>query len=368
MIGSMFGANHPIAHRTALAALTAQPGRDLVAVLTLDLPALGQDAVQLTPDGLFRARDGRPSHLAGWQISPEIAARVLARLRARQTPVVVDYEHQTLNADSNGQPAPAAGWIDPATVEYRPGQGLYAPVTWTARAKAMIEAGEYKFVSPVLPYDAATGEVLDLLHVALTNFPAVDGMAPVAALAARYDLDPPKETAPVKREQLIALLGLAADATEEQITVALTALQTAADQVDALQTEVATLKARPATTATPDPAQYVPIGVVAELQTQLAALKTRSDDQERDALIQQGLDAGKLVGEEHVAWARTLDVAVLKGFLDKAPAVAALRGQQTGGKGPAGDGEAALYGDSARIAGMFGNSADDLKKHGGLAS
>lgn len=360
MIGSMFGANHP----TAIAALSAAAAahREAVAVLTLDLSG-GDGLVQLTPDGVFRARDGRPGHLPGWTISPAIAARVIAKLRARKTPIVVDYEHQTLNADTNGQPAPAAGWIDPATVEYRPGAGLFAAVAWTTRAKGMIDAGEYKFLSPVLPYDVKTGEVLDLLHVALTNFPAVDGMAPVAALAARYQLDPEDDT--VKREQLIALLGLAADATDEQISTALAALKAKADQADTLQTEVTALKAK--TPAEPDPAKYVPVGVVSELQAELVALKARTDEKDKDALIQQGLDDGKLVGEAHVAWARSLDVAALKTYLEKAPAVAALRGSQTGGKGPAGDGDGALYGDAAAVARQFGNSAEDLKKYGGAA-
>lgn len=364
MIGSMFGANHP----TALAVLSAAAAahREAVAVLTLDL-SRGDGLVQLTPDGVFRSRDGRPGHLAGWRMSPEIAARVIAKLKARKNPIVVDYEHQTLLTEKNGQPAPAAGWIDPASVEYRPGQGLFAAVAWTPRAKAMIAADEYKFLSPVLPYDSATGEVLDVLHVALTNDAAVDGMAPIAALAARYDLDPPAhQENTVNREQLIALLGLAADASDAQISTALAALKAKADQVDTLQTEVATLKARGP--AEPDPAKYVPVGVVSELQAELVALKARTDEKDKDALIQQGLDDGKLVGEAHVAWARSLDVAALKTYLEKAPAVAALRGSQTGGKGPAGDGDGALYGDAAAVARQFGNTAEDLKKYGGATA
>lgn len=193
-------------------------GRKAVAVLSLGLMSREPTTFQITPDGIFRARDGRPAHLQGWKIDGAIAQRLIGKLRARQTPIVVDYEHQTVNAERNGRPAPAAGWIDPATVEYRPGRGLFAEIAWTPHAKKMIETGEYKFLSPVLPYDTSTGEVLDLLHVALTNFPAVDGMEAVAALAARYAFDPPH------------------------------------------------------TPAIPDPAKYAPVEVVLELQSQIARL------------------------------------------------------------------------------------------------
>jgi phage I-like protein len=92
---------------------------------------------------------------------------------------VVDYEHQTLLAAQNGHPAPAAGWF--SKLEWRE-SGLFAiDVEWTERATQMIEGGEYKYISPVFAYDKKTGKVLRLLHAALTNNPALDGMDAVAA-------------------------------------------------------------------------------------------------------------------------------------------------------------------------------------------
>lgn len=331
--------------------------RQAVAVLTVSLSP-GAELVQLTPDGVFRARDGRPKALPGWKIDPVIALRVLSRVHARKTPIVVDYEHQTLLADENGQPAPAAGWIEPLSVQYREGEGFFAPVKWTARAQSMIDGDEYKFISPVLPYDPKTGEVLDILHIALTNNPAVDGMAPVAALSSRYDLDPAtptEETATVDRKELIKLLGLADDATDAQILAALKAATDAQTALAALRTElnldengdasaaIAALKTS-ATAGKPDPAQYAPIGVVTELQQQVAALKTKTNDGEKEDLINDGIEAGKLMGDEHVKWARSLDVTALKSYLEKAPAIAALKGSQTGGKKPAG-----AEGDDAQL-------------------
>ncbi|ABK45571.1 Mu-like protein prophage I protein-like protein [Magnetococcus marinus MC-1] len=81
--------------------------------------------------------------------------------------VLVDYEHQSMHAEYNGQPAPAAGWIE--TLEYVAGQGLYATVRWTERAKEMIRAGEYRYISPAFNYDNRTGAVSSLISAALTN-------------------------------------------------------------------------------------------------------------------------------------------------------------------------------------------------------
>lgn len=59
---------------------------------------------------------------------------------------------------------------------------MYAiDVEWTERATQMIEGGEYKYISLVFAYDKKTGKVKRLLHAALTNNPALDGMDAVAA-------------------------------------------------------------------------------------------------------------------------------------------------------------------------------------------
>ena len=83
---------------------------------------------------------------------------------------------------------PAAGWINPRSlvwVESGPEPGLYAEVKWTAKAAEMIAADQYRYLSPVFTYDKTTGEPSDLLNVALTNFPAIDGATAAAALAAQ---------------------------------------------------------------------------------------------------------------------------------------------------------------------------------------
>ncbi|HFD3843412.1 TPA: phage protease [Pseudomonas aeruginosa] len=144
-------------------------------------------SIQLLPSGDFKAIDGRPTDVASgyWRLTAEVAARVISKVASRITDVVIDYEHQTLNGPSNGLPAPAAGWIKGASLVWQDGRGLFAEnVQWTDKAAAMIKAREYRYISPVFSYDHRTGEVLDIHHVALTNFPALDGMDSLTSLAA----------------------------------------------------------------------------------------------------------------------------------------------------------------------------------------
>lgn len=290
--------------------------------------------MQLLPAGEFRSRDGRPANLPGWKFDAASARRLIERAAARRTPLVIDYEHQTLNAERNGLPAPAAGWFAGKNLEWREGQGLFATdVAWTEKARAHIAADEYKFVSPVFSYDTETGEVQELQLAAITNNPGIDGMSAVAALATQF-FTPPPEDRPMKA--LAVLLGLAEGATEEQISSAIAALKARADtqqsEIAALKTETAALK-----TQSPDPAKYVPVETVSKLQGELAALNTRINDGELEDVVSGALHSGKILPAME-AWARELgkkDLAALKAYVAAAVAVAP-NGTQTRGQAPAG--------------------------------
>jgi phage I-like protein len=154
-----------------------------LATLSERITSAGRE-FRILPAGVFRAKDGRPANLPGWKIDAEIAQRVIAA-SASADEIVVDYEHQTINAQTNGQPAPAAGWF--SRMVWREGLGLFAvDVKWTDKARAMIAAGEYRHISPVFPYSAVTGEVQKIVSLALTNNPALPGLTDLAALTAKY--------------------------------------------------------------------------------------------------------------------------------------------------------------------------------------
>lgn len=301
----------------------------LVAALSVALTAgAAPSELRLLPAGRFKASDGsgRPAGIPdGWRLDAEAAAALVAAAEARQSDYVIDFEHQTLNAAANGQPAPAAGWFK--RLEFRPDDGLYAvDVRWTPRAAAMIAAGEYRYLSPVFAY-ALDGAVLALGPAALTNNPGLDGLTDLAALSAFF----PQETKPMK--QLLQALGVAETATEAEALAALNALKTAH------QGETAALKA-----SAPDPARYVGIATVTALQAELsaargelAALKAEKAAAEVDRVVTAALAAGKLTPATE-KWARDLgakDLAALTAYVEAAPVVAKPGATQTGGKPPA---------------------------------
>lgn len=308
-----------------------------LALLTFEL-ARQDKAVRLLPAGEFRSADGsgRPADVPAWRIDAALAAKLIARANARADRKVVDYEHQTLKASDNGQPAPAAGWI--AALEWRepsgaePG-GLYMTTDWTEKAAAMIAAREYRYISPVFSYDR-DGNVTDLLHAGLTNFAGLDGLTDLAALSAHFfpHHNPPpqagegafKET---RMKKLIEALGLAADASEDQ---ALAALKALTDAHAAQAGTIAALKAQ-----APDLSRYVPMETHVQTQNALAALTAKVEQDERDLLVEAALSDGRILPAQEEYW-RAQPVASLKAYLEVAQPVAALSGTQTGGKQPGG--------------------------------
>lgn len=310
--------------------------------------------IQVTPAGAFTPSDRRPLPVPAWRIDDAAAARVIERFRARQRPLVIDYEHQTLHKERNGQPAPAAGWYQ--DLAWRPGEGLFATVELTARAREAINAGEYRYFSPVFRFDQGTGEVLEILMGALTNDPGIDGLQPLQLLAAatfghRHNEDPDMDKHKTLLSAVIAALALADDASDETAIAALTALPPQLDELRQLRqtldlsdqvtgADAVAACTRALAARQPDPAQYVPVAVAEGLRGQIAALTARIDAHDQaalTALVDQALEAGVLVNDAERDWALNLggkDPALLRQFLDTRQPLAALTRTQTGGREP----------------------------------
>lgn len=343
-----------------------------VAACSFQLPAgdASKVSIQLTPAGAFNSWDGRELKPGRWNIDQAVAAAVIERFGARKNPRVLDYEHQTLHKERNGQPAPAAGWI--TGLEWREGQGLFGTVELTARARKAINDGEYKFVSPVFTYDQATGDVLDVRMAALTNEPALDGMAPLQAAATALFLD--HEDLPMNKLLLAVCTALALNAvgtTEDQAIAALDAhfkadplagiRKTLGVDAKADATAICTaIQAR--STAEVDPAKFVPVSVVESLKTDLAALTAKVQGADVDALVAAGLADGRLLKAQE-EWARGLgkkDVAALSAYLDTAAPIAALTRTQTDGKKPVVDEANGLTADELAVCSATGLDPKDF--------
>ncbi|MHB8174359.1 MAG: phage protease [Nitrospirota bacterium] len=126
------------------------------------------DEVQILPSGQVS-----PKGKMQFMVDEDGMHLILAAFQNSNTDLVIDYEHQSLS----GSEAPAAGWIK-GLVD-KGAEGLWAKVQWTDRAKEYLQKREYRYLSPVVLVRKKDGRAVELLGAALTNLPAIDGMAPV---------------------------------------------------------------------------------------------------------------------------------------------------------------------------------------------
>lgn len=312
------------------------------AVLALASDAAATGLAQLLPAGQFASRDGRPGPGKHWQLTDQAGAALAAKLSAiaDKTPIAIDYEHQSMLAATNGQPAPTAGYM--VSFEWRNAVGLFARVNWTARARAFIEAGEYRYISPVILFNEQTGEVVGLHNAALVSTPALLGMDAVqAALAANFKESltrQPNLESDMDLSTLIALLGLAAGASAQDVSGAIAALMARPVVPAALAAqlgltgptdEAAALAALTRRLSAPDPAA---VQQMAALQAQVAELRSAAAARVVGELVDDAIAAHKLTPAQR-DWAVNLgkaDLAQLTAFVASAPAIAGLAGQTHG--------------------------------------
>ncbi|MDP2548080.1 phage protease [Oceanobacter sp. 4_MG-2023] len=392
-----------ISPRIAIAALAAAGNQPSIQSLGLavcsaliDSPASGVSPgsdglyrIQLLPDGYFGAPDGRPNDVPGgqWLLDDIAWASLKANASQRTNQYVVDYEHQTLYAAESGHAAPASGWIDPSSITYEPGRGLFALARWTPRARDFIQGEEYKFISSVFAYDKMTGRPVKLLHVALTNDPALDGMDAIAALSNRYghagqdahpflpDTTPKGAHMNEELRALLKTLGIEVepgDLSDAALTAhcktantALAALSAKANKASELETGLAALKAQK--TGEVNLSQYVPRQTYDAAVTELAALRAENGVLTIDQVIADAANDGKIMAAETnylQAFGKQQGVTALKSMLAQRPAIAALKVQQAGDKTPPepNTGTAALTADEKLVADQLGISHADFLK------
>lgn len=344
----------------------------LLSALLASTFAVGADGwVQLLPAGEFAARDGRPGPGKTWKVNDAQGAALAANFNqvARQTQVVIDYDHQTLYVQKHGQKAPAAGWMGP-TAEWRPGQGLFAKSEWTAAAAAHIDNREYQYISPVLMYDPDTLAVQGVAMAALVNYPALLGMSPaLAQLATQFQQETP-DMNPILAA-LLAGLGLQETATQEQAVSALAALKAPKPAVPAalatalklpanLAGEAAEAAALAAVAALGQPDASAATAMAA-LQAQVAELTTRLNADKVTGAVDDAIKAGKLLPAMR-QWALDLgnkDLAALSAYVAAAPVVQ-LNGQTQNKTVEGGAVQADAL--STQLAGAFGLSAEQMAK------
>lgn len=333
--------------------------------------------VLVIPDGEFASHDGRPASVKEvdgrfkkWRLTPEGGARIVALHARYGRDIQVDYDHASESPELKAAgKAPASGWIKTALTRYEPGKGLFVTIEWTAAAAAAIDAGEYKYLSPVFLYSIVNGDVFALTKVALTNDPAlplaVSALTAASAAALSRELglpeliDPPTQThthqgVTMNKTLLAAALGLTADVSEETVLTAVAALAAKSK-------------------AEPDPSKYVAVATLtaeqrahADTKAELAKLQSAQLTRDTDALIAQAKSEGVELTEAYEGHLKTvgekLGIAALTQMVADMPRNPAKAGKtQTGDKPPKQSGQGdALDDTQTAVCSLLGISAEQF--------
>lgn len=210
--------------------------------------------IRLLPMGEVVLGDDRDP----FSVTDKSILSIIATWEKRGNDLVIDYEHQTVT----GSEAPAAGWVKELSAR---DDGLWARVEWTERAQRYIETKEYRYFSPVVVLNEKR-QPTELLHAALTNFPAITNLTPLTAKDTATGGNENKEIENMEKlkkwfgledsageDEIIALvddrqkkltqaLGLPLEAAVNEMMGAILALKQSRDSLASLQEEVAALK------------------------------------------------------------------------------------------------------------------------------
>lgn len=202
--------------------MTRSPAPHIALAAALDLPS-GEGApeeVHLLPVGpTLTTFDGRGPYRVG-DLQSIIAASRSERFGGE---LPIDENHSIdLKAPAGGS-SEARGWITELQAR---ADGIWAKVRWTSEGERMVAGRSYRGLSPVFAHDAQ-GNVRAILRAALTNTPNLKGLIALNQ-ETQVTFSAPK---------LAGALGLAAEATEDEILAALpkpdTALQSAMAKIAA---------------------------------------------------------------------------------------------------------------------------------------
>ena len=131
------------------------------------------DWLHLLPVGEISTNDGRGPYRA-----PDASALIASSLVGGK--LCLDENHATDLLAPKGGSAPARGWI--VELQSRD-DGIWGRVEWTPAGRRLMEAGEYRGVSPVIAH-RRDGTVTAILRASLTNTPNLRGLTSLHSASA----------------------------------------------------------------------------------------------------------------------------------------------------------------------------------------
>ena len=325
--------------------------------------------IQLFPFGRFYPADNREAGQGGWYVDDTNGYFLADQINQMPIDLMIDYEHQTLYMEKNGQPNPASGWMKHA--EYLSGEGIFVDVDWTEKARAQIKNKEYRYISPLFLAEEGTGRVMKVINAALVNRPALHNLA--EAYAASQQVHQLKGNNPML-ELLKKLFG-AENATEAEIKQKLTALSAAKGnspvslsevyaKLAEKETQVVALSAKVNTE--PDPTKYVALSELTKVQTAYNQLQEQVNAEKVSALIEVALSEGRLLPAQK-AWAENLgktNLVALSDYLKTVTPNPALTAEKQAKSAPTNTTMVALSAEERAAAKMLGMSeAEFIQEH-----
>lgn len=218
-----------------------------------------------------------------------------------------DYGHAQLGFMQSYEAARSAGWFN---VEVR-GEELWATnVNWTPTARKALADREFRYFSPALYLDRESGEVRELINIALTNIPATKHQTPL--VASQAPAGPAKDPSTMTLEQLLAAFGV------QNATQLAAKFQTLGSDNEKLVKAAGEMQAQ-----------------LSAATAELATFKAEKTKAEKADYVAQLSTQGKLPPALR-DWALGQDMSVLKSFADAAPVIAAADPAKTSTPKPAG--------------------------------
>jgi phage I-like protein len=321
--------------------------RNAVAINAMEIhqdSSLTPDWVKLIPAGKVVGRDGR-----AWNNSqPE---KIIASFLELKRDLPVDIEHSSELKARKGEEARAVGWVNELSA--RNGE-IWGKVEWNEEGMQLVGKRAYRYLSPVIIYEPASGRIAGVTSVGLTNQP---NLKLPALNSEQGDVPTNEEEGMLKA--LLAALALPETATEEQ----------ALAKIAGLKIDLATAANR---AESPSLEKFVPradydaaLVRAVNAEQSIETVKKEQLEVAVNSAIESALQDGKITpatAEYHRAQCR--QDGGLERFADFCKAAPAIGGDSgLDGKTADGGGKA-LNAEEQKVAAMFGNTAEDLAKYG----
>ena len=204
---------------------------------------------RIFPAGAFETEKGK------FSFDDKAQETVMASYSRRNVDLTMDYEHQALHEPPIEAPASCKSWVP----QIRNGELWATECKWTDRAYGYLLSGEYRYFSPAFSHDD-DGQIKEVLNIALTNIPAMRGIAPLVAASrtatgnkegTSMDFEKLFKELQAKHEAIVAEL-TAVKASNADLTAKLSAATTTAQpEVEEVKTLTAVLSLG-ATAGAPD--------------------------------------------------------------------------------------------------------------------